>query len=268
MVLSPAPTSSRSSASPKMRAASGWMMSTDCSRSNGTRLEFLNTAPVSIRSSSSSMTKRVKYQLTNPASRGEQDDPADDRQQRAAGRRRRSRHPLPSGTSCARPVEDDRDQHDPAADERGQRVRALGLLDHRGARHDGRRRRGMPGSTRCGTGAVAAGSVRSAAAHSPEACASPSSVSRSRSRAASSGGRPGMVALVSGAGGDQARRWPARTRAPAGPEATSTSCIRPYGTAIRRAEQHAVGDVEVVLALDVAPGPLGALDQDPAERRR
>ncbi len=41
-------------------------MSTDWSRSNGTFLELLKTAPLSIRSSSSSITKRVKYQLTNP----------------------------------------------------------------------------------------------------------------------------------------------------------------------------------------------------------
>ena len=66
-MLSPAPASSRSSASPKSRAASGWMMSTDCSRSNGIFLDFLNTQPVSIRSSSSSITKRVKYQVKKPA---------------------------------------------------------------------------------------------------------------------------------------------------------------------------------------------------------
>ncbi len=41
-------------------------MSTDCSRSKGTFLELLKTAPLSIRSSSSSITKRVKYQLTKP----------------------------------------------------------------------------------------------------------------------------------------------------------------------------------------------------------
>ena len=65
MVLLPA--SSRSSASPNIRAASGWMISTDWSRSNGIFVDFLKIAPVSIRSSSSSMTKRVKYQATKPA---------------------------------------------------------------------------------------------------------------------------------------------------------------------------------------------------------
>ena len=42
-------------------------MSTDCSRSKGILVDFLKIAPVSMRSSSSSMTNRVKYQEMNPA---------------------------------------------------------------------------------------------------------------------------------------------------------------------------------------------------------
>ena len=64
MPLSPAPASIRSSPSPKIRAANGWMMSTDWIRSKATLRDVLNSTPVSSRSSSSSMTKRVKRHVT------------------------------------------------------------------------------------------------------------------------------------------------------------------------------------------------------------
>ena len=64
MPLSPAPASIRSSAREKIRAAKGWITSTDWIRSKAMRREVLNSTPVSTRSSSSSMTNRVKRQET------------------------------------------------------------------------------------------------------------------------------------------------------------------------------------------------------------
>ena len=49
-----------SSASPKTRATSGSWMSTDCSRSNGTRRDFFQRMPLSTRASLSSITNVVK----------------------------------------------------------------------------------------------------------------------------------------------------------------------------------------------------------------
>ena len=68
--------------------------------------------------------------------------------------------------------------------------------------------------------------VRERVAHRPDFPASPSSVSRSRSRAASCGARPGIRAAVAG---DAVCSWTAASpnARSSGPAVTSTSCMRP-----------------------------------------
>ena len=99
MALSPAPASRRSSARPNNRAANGWMMSTDCSLSNGTFFEDLKIAPVSTRSSSSSMTKRVKYQLMKPAKPANRTAKATTGKTQLKAESEKPVCPLPSGTT-------------------------------------------------------------------------------------------------------------------------------------------------------------------------
>src|SRR5215216_120924 len=82
-------------------------------------------------------------------------------------------------------AEQDGEQNDPAADERGQWMRPLGLLDSRRLRSSWCKIR---------RGALRRGGL----AHSPDWWASPSSVSRSLNLAASSGVSPGIVAFVLG----------------------------------------------------------------------
>src|SRR5690606_4259894 len=67
--------------------------------------------------------------------------------------------------------------------------------------------------------------------HKPAARAAPSSDGRCRGRAASAVGRPGILASV---GGVAVCNWAVanRYRRSSGAEATSTYCIRPYGTTV------------------------------------
>ena len=104
------------------------MMSTDWSRSNGIFVDFLKIAPVSMRSSSSSMTNRVKYQANEAGDRSQQHDDAKDWQDpgQTAGLElilAGARDDLPT------PADGDRDEDQPAADEGRQWMRSLGLLE-------------------------------------------------------------------------------------------------------------------------------------------
>src|SRR5690606_29012853 len=83
------------------------------------------------------------------------------------------------------------------------------------------RRGGDRGRTLRGPGGVAVGR-----AHSPASSASPRDASRSRSRAASAGGRPGMAASVPGEAVCSCTRAIPQARS-SGPAWTSTYCIRP-----------------------------------------
>lgn len=121
-----------SSTRPNRRAAIGWMMSTDWMRVNAMRLLVVLSQPVSMRNSSSSMTKRVKYQLTSPA-RAEHDHGGKDRTEHPPRRRPPSawvRDATRSAELLA-DAEGDGDQDDPAADQRGQRMRTLRLFRRR-----------------------------------------------------------------------------------------------------------------------------------------
>ena len=106
-------------------------------------------------------------------------------------------------------------------------MRALGLLDHRGAGND------AEPVEEGGSGAVSRSWVRRVASRSQPRGVRLAELGEPVAQPGRLLGRqPGMVALVSGLAVFSETVASPKARS-SGPEATSTSCIRPYGTATR-----------------------------------